>query len=113
MEIEQLQNQIVSALEIKTDMGKEAVQVFLECMSLLDKKQQDYGSSNIAPSKDVDFNLLGVSFRTNDKVQRAFNLITTKMREGGEPNNESLEDTFKDTVNYGVISTLVHRGVWK
>ena len=50
MEIEQLQNQIVSALEIKTDMGKEAVHVFLECMKLLDKKQQDYGSSNIAPS---------------------------------------------------------------
>ena len=89
---------------LKTDMAREAEKVMQECLELLDKKQQDYGSGNITIIGEP-----GVLMRTLEKTERLKRLITTK----ANPNYEAIEDSWKDIVNYAVIAILVRRNLWK
>lgn len=75
--------------------------------ALFIKKNQDYGSGNIY-QKNTEFSMLACMIRLNDKVQRAINLLYNNQ----EPNFESLEDTFRDISNYGVIAQLLLQGKW-
>ena len=43
-----------------------------------------------------------------DKIARINNLIET----GNTPENESLEDSYKDLANYSIIALMVLRGKW-
>lgn len=108
MSIEEIQHTVENGLAIQTDMGKEMVRVALECVALFDKKQQDYGSSNIGMSGE-----LGVAVRIQDKASRMRHLLIKQLRGEGEVNNESLEDSYKDAANYGMIGVLLNRNVWK
>ena len=109
MNNQELQRQIEEGLKIQTDMGKEVIKVALECIQLFDKKQQDYGSSNIGISGEI-----GVQVRLQDKVSRMRHLLEKRMREPGmRINNESLADTYQDVANYGMIGMLLSRKKWK
>lgn len=65
-----------------------------EVVDLLMAKRADYGTANIAIT-----GLYGVAVRLQDKVARLLNLLAS----GQEPNHESVEDTFRDIVGYGLI----------
>lgn len=65
-----------------------------EVVDLLMDKRADYGTTNIAIT-----GLYGVAVRLQDKVSRLLNLLAS----GQEPNNESIEDTFRDIAGYGLI----------
>ena len=109
----ELEQTIHKSLDIQTDMGKEMVKVAIECLQLFDKKQQDYGSKNIAAFDERDMNMLGVAIRLNDKVQRMMNLLQNRIYSKGRPNNESIKDNARDIANYGLILSLLEQELWK
>jgi len=77
-----------------------------ELADLLLKKHKDYGPKNIADAPGGALN--GLRVRIHDKTARINNLIDS----GAEPENESLEDSFKDLANYSIIALMVLRGQW-
>ena len=83
---------------------EQAVDMLLaEMRRVLLAKQADYGPGNIAK-----FGELGVLVRASDKVERLTNLLQS----GREPNHESLDDSWLDLANYGLIGLMVRRGLW-
>mgnify|MGYP003111114988 CR=1 FL=1 len=104
-----LAKQIEDGLNIQTDMGREVIKVALECIELFDRKQQDYGSSNIGISGEI-----GIQVRLQDKVSRMRHLLNKRMQDPEmKINNESLDDTYQDVANYGLIGMLLSRGKWE
>lgn len=81
-------------------------QSYDELAELLLKKHNDYGPKNISESPGGPLN--GLRVRMHDKLARINNLIDNNK----EPENESLEDSFKDMANYAIIGLLVLRGQW-
>lgn len=85
-----------------------------ELKNIFAKKQMDYGPKNIAlgtsltKPEDINFSMLGIWFRMNDKLSRLRTLLQTT----NTPNNESIEDTFLDLANYAIIAYMVHTGKW-
>lgn len=77
-----------------------------ECTDILIKKQNDYGSGNIANAPGGALN--GLRVRIFDKISRINNLIDT----GVSPENESLRDSFQDLANYAMIALLVIDNKW-
>lgn len=77
-----------------------------ELTSLLLKKQKDYGPKNISQSPGGALN--GLRIRMHDKIARINHLIDS----GNTPENESLEDSYKDLANYSIIALMVLRGKW-
>lgn len=77
-----------------------------ELAMLLLRKHNDYGPKNISESPGGPLN--GLRVRMHDKLARINNLIDNNK----EPENESLEDSFKDMANYAIIGLLVLRGQW-
>ncbi len=73
---------------------------------LLIKKHKDYGPKNISQSPGGPLN--GLRVRMWDKLARINNLVES----GAKPENESLEDSFKDMANYAIIGLLVLQGKW-
>lgn len=73
---------------------EELLQTFLQ-------KHRDYGKGNILAVKE-----LGISMRITEKVERIKNLLVT----ANVPQNESLEDTWKDIAVYAIIGMLYRRG---
>jgi len=77
-----------------------------ELGELLIAKQIDYGAGNINNAFGGPIN--GLLVRLGDKFERLKNLFS----KGHTPQNESIEDSFKDLANYGVIGLMVQRGLW-
>jgi hypothetical protein len=77
-----------------------------ELAMLLLKKHRDYGPKNISESPGGPVN--GLRVRMHDKLARINNLIDNNR----DPENEPLEDSFKDMANYAIIGLLVLRGQW-
>jgi len=77
-----------------------------ELATLLLKKHKDYGPRNISMSPGGPLN--GLRVRIWDKIARINNLLDS----GANPENESLEDSFKDLANYSIIALMVLRGKW-
>jgi len=68
-------------------------------------KQTSYGSGNIAKFGEV-----GVVIRSNDKLER---LITILVKGTENPlADESVEDTWMDWADYGIIGLLCRRKEW-
>ena len=80
-------------MEMKLKERKESVKVLQECIDLQLKKSQDYQSDTI---HDI---ILG-------KITRATSLLES----GKDPNFESLEDTYKDMINYASFAVSYMRG---
>ena len=51
--------------------------------------------------------------RLQEKVSRMRNLLLKELKGDANVNHESLEDTFKDAANYGMIGLLLKRKLWK
>lgn len=79
---------------------------FEEQAALLLSKHADYGPSNIANAPGGALN--GLRVRMHDKQARINHLI----EKGGNPEHESLRDSFVDLANYAVIALLVIDGNW-
>ena len=97
----ELQQQF-AGLDLKTDMGVQAMKLALKFVKVLDEKQQDYGPDNITISGE-----LGVIVRSQDKLCRLKHLLGKKT-----VNNESVSDSWMDLANYGLIGYMVHNGKW-
>lgn len=80
--------------------------VFDEASELLISKHNDYGPRNISDSPGGPLN--GLRVRMHDKLARINNLVDS----GAEPENESLQDSFIDCLNYAAIGLLVLRDKW-
>ena len=76
----------------------------------------DYGLGNIAlggnleSPEDQKYALQGIQIRLNDKINRLKNLLKN---DKSYVEDESLEDTFIDIANYGIIGILLGKGKWK
>ena len=87
-----------------------------ELYNLFSKKMMDYGLGNIALGgnleslEDKKYALQGIQIRLNDKINRLKNLLKNGK---SYVENESLEDTFIDIANYGIIGILLKKGKWK
>ncbi len=97
-------NIIAERWNIETPAGIEALRVAIENIQLLDRKQKDYGPANIAK-----FGANGCLVRMSDKYERLVNLFKKKRN---IPQNESIQDSFKDLSNYAIIALLCLRGKW-
>lgn len=87
-----------------------------ELYNLFSKKMMDYGLGNIAlggnleSSEDKKYALQGIQIRLNDKINRLKNLLKNGK---SYVKDESLEDTFIDIANYGIIGILLGKDKWK
>ena len=86
-----------------------------EQFELFAKKHLDYGMHNVSAgtnldtAEEVEFAMTGLWYRLSDKINRWKNMIIS----GRKAQNETLIDTFQDITNYGIISQLVYKGLWK
>jgi len=94
------------------------VQAFMEQLMLQYrthlKKNKDYSPANIAGTGEI-----GLVTRLWDKMARLMSLTGFKITiteseftQPQTPENESIEDTFLDLSNYGIIAKLYHNGKW-
>jgi hypothetical protein len=96
-------DKLANELGLTTPLGREALQAFCEAAVLLDKKNRDYGPSNISA-----FGEKGVIVRLNDKIERLKTLVWGDKA----PNHEKVSDTWLDIANYGIIGLMCHKGSW-
>ena len=79
-------------------------------------KQHDYGPGNISvgtqlqTKEEVHLSLTGLWFRMNDKLQRVKTLLMNNRETAVK--DEPLEDAYLDVSNYGIMATIVKKGVW-
>ena len=92
--------------KIKPPLEFEAAIIARKAIELLVQKHDDYGPSNISDAPGGPLN--GLSVRLHDKVARLNNLLSNNK----EPQNESVQDTFIDILNYALIALLVIEGKW-
>ena len=95
---------LADAYGIETYIGREALYIAMKNIQVLDSKQHDYDSSNIAA-----FGEYGVMVRIWDKVSRLKNLLQNST----EPEHETIDDLWIDLANYAIIGVLCRRGIWK
>ena len=77
---------------------KTSQETFKECRDIFAKKNSDYGNSFL------DFSLIGILVRLNDKINRTDNLIKLKKE---HINYESINDTIIDSFNYIILALLL------
>lgn len=87
-------------------LRSDAFNILIEALNLLVKKHEDYGPKNISEAPGGA--LQGLLVRLHDKMARLKNLTENNKT----PNNESIEDTFIDIINYATIALLVIQGKW-
>ena len=99
------------------ELSKSFREIQKEQYVLFVSKMMDYGLGNIAlgsdltEKEDVDFSMMGIWLRCNDKINRLKNLL--KRKGDAYVKNEPMIDSFVDISNYGIIAQLVLRGQWK
>lgn len=72
-----------------------------EVLELMKERGAKYGPGNIAQFGDY-----GVMVRLSDKLSRLQTSLTHEF------SDESVEDTWKDIINYGLIGLAWRRGLW-
>jgi hypothetical protein len=87
---------------------KESLVVLKECAEMQTKKSQDYQSdgSNVTQSMHYRRGVDTIHDVILGKVMRATSLLES----GNNPNFESLEDTYKDLINYSSFAVSYIRG---
>ena len=108
---------IISQMEAEWPlMTKEFKKIQREQYELFLHKQHDYGPGNISvgtalqTDEEVHLSLTGLWFRMNDKIQRLKTLLMNK-RESAVA-DEPMEDAYLDVSNYGIMATIVKKGLW-
>ena len=87
---------------------KESVRVLVECIKLQISKSRDYQNPN-SGVRQADHYRRGVDTihdMIHQKLLRAQSLLEAQ----GKPNHESLEDTYKDMINYCSFAVSYLRG---
>jgi hypothetical protein len=99
------------------ELSKEFQLIQKEQYELFTRKMMSYGLNNVAlggdivnNSDDKKFSLTGLTIRLTDKINRLRNLMVSGKQ---YVKDESMEDTFIDIANYGIIGMLVGRNRWK
>lgn len=94
-------------------MEKESVRVLRECIDLQLRKSNDYQNpnSNIVQSMHYRRGVSTIHDMIHQKLLRAQSLLEV-IENGSEytPNFESLEDTYKDLINYASFAVSYMRG---
>jgi len=111
-------NQIITIFEEEyPELSNEFQNIQDEMYEMFARKHMDYGLNNIAlggdivnNSDDKKFSLTGLAIRLTDKISRLRNLMVNGKN---YVKGESMEDTFIDVANYGIIGLLVGRDKWK
>ena len=95
-------------VEKKMKDDKESVKVLQECIDLQLKKSQDYQNpnSNVTQAMHYRRGVDSIHDIMQGKLYRAQSLLES----GGDPNYESLEDTYKDLINYASFAVSWLRG---
>ena len=95
-------------MKLKSLVKKESVEVLKECIELQNKKSQDYQSkeSNVTQAMHYRRGVDSIHDIIQGKCYRAQSLLES----GGDPNFESLEDTYKDMINYASFAVSYMRG---
>ena len=95
-------------MKLKSLVKKESVEVLKECIELQNKKSQDYQSkeSNVTHAMHYRRGVDSIHDIIQGKCYRAQSLLES----GGDPNFESLEDTYKDIINYCSFAVSYMRG---
>jgi len=90
------------------DNERESVKVLQECVELQLKKSRDYQNpnSNVVQAMHYRRGIDSIHDIINGKILRAQSLLEA----GSDPNFESLEDTYKDLINYGSFAVAWLRG---
>ena len=93
---------------MKSLVKKESVEVLKECIELQNRKSQDYQSkeSNVTQAMHYRRGVDSIHDIIQGKCFRAQSLLES----GGDPNFESLEDTYKDIINYCSFAVSYMRG---
>ena len=98
------------------EMTAEFKKLQREQYELFCHKQHDYGPGNISvgspliTEEDVKLSLTGLWFRMNDKIQRLKTLLMSGKTNAVQ--DEPMEDAYLDVSNYGIMATIVKRGLW-
>ena len=98
------------------ELSEEYKRISEEMYEMFARKHMDYGLNNIAlggdltNDEDKKFSLTGLAIRLTDKISRLKNLLINGKN---YVKGESMEDTFIDIANYGIIGLLVGRDKWK
>lgn len=92
----------------RTVNERESVKVLQECIELQKKKGEDYQSSqsNVVQAMHYRRGVDTIYDIMHGKMMRAASLLES----GQTPNHESLEDTFKDLINYASFAVSYMRG---
>ena len=83
---------------------KELKKILEEMEKLLLHKNKMYGNRNIEK-----IGAEGIIVRLEEKIERLKHLLSS----GKNPPEETIEDTWKDIVGYGVIGLILRRKKWK
>lgn len=89
---------------------KESLKVLQECAELQARKSDDYQNqeSNVTQAMHYRRGVDSIHDIINGKMLRAQSLLEAGQH--GEPNFESLEDTYKDMINYASFAVSFMRG---
>jgi len=87
---------------------KESVKVLQECAELQTKKSQDYQSDESTITQSMHYRR-GVD-TIHDIILGKVIRATSLLESGNNPNFESLEDTYKDMINYCSFAVSYMRG---
>jgi len=101
--IHQLAKEVAESLGLDEPLSRQFLLAAFTAAQVFDYKQAKYGPGNIA-----EFAETGVMIRCTDKVKRIANL----WRKGETPTDESIEDSWGDLANYGLISLMCRWGMW-
>ena len=83
---------------------KELQNILKEMGTLLKRKNEMYGDENIIKIREE-----GIIVRLEEKLERLKHLSKIKK----DPTEETIEDTWKDIVGYGLIGIMLRRKRWK
>lgn len=95
-----------------SEMERESVKVLRECIDLQLRKSRDYQNPN-SNVRQADHYLHGINTiydMLHQKMLRARSLLEAGEQGTADPNFESIEDTFKDIVNYASFGVSYLRG---
>ena len=80
----------------KVVFNKSYQETYINCKNLFEKKNSDYGDAFI------DYKLIGILVRLNDKIRRLESLIKKN-----SINYESIDDTILDSFNYIILALIL------
>lgn len=87
---------------------KESLVVLKECAEMQTKKSQDYQSEESSITQAMHYRR-GVD-TIHDVILGKIVRATSLLESGNNPNYESLEDTYKDLINYASFAVSYMRG---